>query len=45
MRNAYEGNIDAKYREQGEQFDIRVQFADLDRSRIDAGGRAWSWAA
>ncbi|MGV3721517.1 MAG: efflux RND transporter permease subunit [Actinomycetota bacterium] len=38
LRNSYEGNIDAKYREQGEQFDIRVQFADLDRTRIDEIG-------
>jgi hydrophobic/amphiphilic exporter-1 (mainly G- bacteria), HAE1 family len=38
MRNAYEGNIDAKFREQGEQFDIRVQFADFDRARIDEVG-------
>jgi HAE1 family hydrophobic/amphiphilic exporter-1 len=38
LRNAYEGNIDAKYREQGEQFDIRVQFADFDRARIDEVG-------
>jgi len=38
IRSAYEGNIDAKYREQGEQFDIRVQFADFDRSRIDEVG-------
>jgi hydrophobic/amphiphilic exporter-1 (mainly G- bacteria), HAE1 family len=38
LRAAYEGNIDAKFREQGEQFDIRVQFADLDRSRIDEVG-------
>ncbi len=35
IRNAYEGNIDAKYREAGEQFDIRVQLADADRTRID----------
>jgi len=38
LRNAYEGNIDAKFREQGEQFDIRVQFADFDRTRIDEVG-------
>lgn len=38
LRSAYEGNIDAKFREQGEQFDIRVQFADLDRNRIDEVG-------
>lgn len=39
LRAAYEGNIDTKYREQGEQFDIRIQFADLDRTRIDEIGR------
>ncbi|MCC2668038.1 MAG: Cation/multidrug efflux pump [Armatimonadetes bacterium] len=38
LRSSYEGNIDAKFREQGEQFDIRVQFAELDRSRIDELG-------
>jgi HAE1 family hydrophobic/amphiphilic exporter-1 len=38
LRSAYEGNIDAKFREEGEQFDIRVQFAELDRSRIDEIG-------
>lgn len=38
IRSAYEGNIDAKFREAGEQFDIRVQFADLDRGRIDEVG-------
>lgn len=38
LRNAYEGNIDAKFREEGEQFDIRVQFAEFDRSRIDEVG-------
>ena len=38
LRDAYQGNNDAKYREMGEQFDIRVQFADFDRSRIDQLG-------
>jgi HAE1 family hydrophobic/amphiphilic exporter-1 len=38
LRNAYEGNIDAKYRDAGEQFDIRVQFAEFDRDRIDEVG-------
>ncbi|MFN3648237.1 MAG: efflux RND transporter permease subunit [Armatimonadota bacterium] len=38
LRSAYEGNIDAKFREAGEQFDIRVQFAEFDRSRIDEVG-------
>jgi len=38
LRSAYEGNIDAKFREAGEQFDIRVQFADFDRGRIEEVG-------
>ncbi len=38
LRSAYEGNIDAKYREKGEQFDIRVQFDETDRDRIDEVG-------
>ena len=39
LRGAYEGNIDSKYREAGEQFDIRVQFKELDRSNIrEVGG-------
>ena len=38
LRSAYEGNIDSKFREQGEQFDIRVQFAEFDRRRIDEVG-------
>jgi HAE1 family hydrophobic/amphiphilic exporter-1 len=38
LRSAYEGNIDAKYREQGEEFDIRIQFAKFDRSRVDEVG-------
>ena len=35
LRGAIEGNIDAKYREYGEQFDIRVQFRDFDRSNVE----------
>jgi HAE1 family hydrophobic/amphiphilic exporter-1 len=35
LRNAIEGNVDAKFREYGEQFDIRVQFRDFDRSNIE----------
>ncbi len=35
LRNAIEGNTDAKYREYGEQFDIRVQFRDFDRSNVE----------
>lgn len=38
LRASYEGNIDTKFREAGEQFDIRVQFADFDRTRIDEIG-------
>jgi HAE1 family hydrophobic/amphiphilic exporter-1 len=38
LRSAYEGNIDAKFRERGEQFDIRVQFREMDRARIDEVG-------
>lgn len=36
LRNSIEGNTDAKYRERGEEYNIRVQFADLDRDRIDS---------
>ncbi|MDH7571356.1 MAG: efflux RND transporter permease subunit, partial [Armatimonadota bacterium] len=36
LRNSLEGNTDAKFRERGEEFDIRVQFADLDRSNVDS---------
>ncbi len=39
LRSGYEGNIDAKFRERGEQFDIRVQFAEKDRNRIDQLGQ------
>ncbi|MCS6860803.1 MAG: efflux RND transporter permease subunit [Abditibacteriales bacterium] len=35
LRHAIEGNIDAKYREYGEQFDIRVRFRDFDRSNVE----------
>ncbi|MBM3457203.1 MAG: efflux RND transporter permease subunit [Armatimonadetes bacterium] len=38
LRAAYEGNIDSKFRERGEQYDIRVQFAEQDRGRIDEVG-------
>ncbi|MBI3911839.1 MAG: efflux RND transporter permease subunit, partial [Armatimonadetes bacterium] len=33
VRSAVEGNIDAKYREEGEQFDIRVRYRPEDRAR------------
>lgn len=35
VRNAIAGNNDAKYRENGEQFDVRVQFAAADRRRVE----------
>jgi HAE1 family hydrophobic/amphiphilic exporter-1 len=39
LRSAYEGNIDSKYREAGEQYDIRIQFKEFDRSNIrEVGG-------
>ncbi|MBI3947915.1 MAG: efflux RND transporter permease subunit [Armatimonadetes bacterium] len=36
LRNSLEGNTDSKFRERGEEFDIRVQFADVDRNRVDS---------
>jgi hydrophobic/amphiphilic exporter-1 (mainly G- bacteria), HAE1 family len=35
VRNAIAGNNDTKFREKGEEFDIRVQFAEVDRDRVD----------
>lgn len=35
VRNAIEGNDEAKYREGGEQFPIRVRFREQDRTQID----------
>jgi HAE1 family hydrophobic/amphiphilic exporter-1 len=35
VRDAIAGNDTTKYREKGEEFDIRVQFAEADRSRVD----------
>jgi hydrophobic/amphiphilic exporter-1 (mainly G- bacteria), HAE1 family len=35
VRNSIEGNDDAKYREAGEQFPVRVQFRELDRGNLD----------
>jgi HAE1 family hydrophobic/amphiphilic exporter-1 len=34
LRDAIEGNINAKFREGGEQYDIRVQYDKLDRSSV-----------
>ena len=34
LRDAVEGNIDSKFRDNGEQYDIRVQYAKTDRSRV-----------
>jgi HAE1 family hydrophobic/amphiphilic exporter-1 len=38
VRNAIAGNDETKYRERGEQFDVRVQFAEADRDRVDEIG-------
>jgi HAE1 family hydrophobic/amphiphilic exporter-1 len=38
IRNAIEGNDEAKYREAGEQFPIRVRFRKEDRERIEELG-------
>jgi HAE1 family hydrophobic/amphiphilic exporter-1 len=35
VRNAIAGNEDTKFRERGEEFDIRVQFAAADRNRVE----------
>lgn len=35
LRNAYEGNDQAVFREGGEEYAIRVQYADADRADID----------
>lgn len=34
VRTAFDGNTDAKYREQGDEYDIRVRLAEFDRSRV-----------
>ncbi|MCX6366815.1 MAG: efflux RND transporter permease subunit [Armatimonadetes bacterium] len=34
LRDAIEGNINAKFRDNGEQYDIRVQYDKLDRSSV-----------
>ncbi|NLC58728.1 MAG: efflux RND transporter permease subunit [Armatimonadetes bacterium] len=36
VRNSLDGNTDAKYRERGEEFNIRVQFADFDRNSTES---------
>jgi hydrophobic/amphiphilic exporter-1 (mainly G- bacteria), HAE1 family len=38
LRDAIEGNINAKFREGGEQYDIRVQYDKLDRSSVASVG-------
>lgn len=38
VRTALSGNTDAKYREGGEEYDLRVQYAKADRSRVDEVG-------
>jgi HAE1 family hydrophobic/amphiphilic exporter-1 len=39
LRDGIEGNILAKYREGGQQYDIRIQYAKLDRSSVTDVGR------
>lgn len=38
LRDAIEGNIEAKFRDNGEQYDIRVQYDKLDRSSVQDVG-------
>ncbi|MGC4044453.1 MAG: efflux RND transporter permease subunit [Armatimonas sp.] len=38
LRDAVEGNIDAKFRDAGEQYDIRIQYDKLDRSSVQDVG-------
>lgn len=35
MRTAFAGNTDSKYREGGDEYDLRVRLAEMDRSRVD----------
>jgi HAE1 family hydrophobic/amphiphilic exporter-1 len=35
LRNSIEGNNDSKYRERGNEYDIRVQLADVDRESAE----------
>ena len=39
LRDAVEGNIDSKFRDNGEQYDIRVQYDKSDRSKVTDVGR------
>ncbi len=39
LRYSFEGNTDAKFRDKGEEYDIRVQFQDLDRRNPEDVGR------
>jgi len=36
LRAAYEGDTASEFREGGDEFDLRVQLSELDRSRLDA---------
>ena len=38
LRDAVEGNIDAKFRDAGEEYDIRVQYNELDRNSVPSVG-------
>lgn len=38
LRDAVEGNVNAKYREGGEEYDIRVQYDKLDRANVSDVG-------
>lgn len=35
MRTAFAGNTDSKYREGGDEYDLRVRLAEMDRSRVE----------
>ncbi len=38
LRSSIEGNIDSKYREKGDEYDIRVQLANFDRKSVQQVG-------
>jgi HAE1 family hydrophobic/amphiphilic exporter-1 len=38
LRDSIEGNIDAKYREAGEEYPIRVQYSEVDRNAVEEVG-------
>lgn len=38
LRDAVEGNVDAKFRDAGEQYDIRIQYDKLNRSSVQDVG-------